>query len=181
MRNLYKNITGDNIFRNPLLRNALIVSISLATVFPVYNVFFTYPSFTNLSVESTKNDAVSIAKHLASMLIAEKAEKSDEVYLNGLLKELGNIKKEFGLNKIKVFSKSGEIMFSTDPEDIANVNRQEYFRTVLDKGKAYAEFIRKYSDSLEGQKMSADVVETYVPIMSGNHSLGAFEIYYDLN
>jgi signal transduction histidine kinase len=48
------------------------------------------------------------------------------------------------------------------------------------KGKIYAEVIQKDTESLEGQKMPADVVETYVPLMKDKEFLGAFEIYYDI-
>jgi light-regulated signal transduction histidine kinase (bacteriophytochrome) len=34
--------------------------------------------------------------------------------------------------------------------------------------------------TLEGQTLKVDVVESYVPVMAGNTFLGAFEIYYDI-
>ncbi len=42
-----------------------------------------------------------------------------------------------------------------------------------------AEFIRQ-CESLEDQTATADVVETYVPIMKDDVFVGAFEIYYDI-
>jgi len=40
--------------------------------------------------------------------------------------------------------------------------------------------VPKYSESLEGRKVTSDVLETYVPLMDGGRFLGAFEIYYDI-
>jgi diguanylate cyclase (GGDEF)-like protein len=82
--------------------------------------------------------------------------------------------------KVKVFSESGEILFSTDPEEIGVVNRNEYFSRAVAKGEVYTKIILKEQKSLEGQTMNSDVVETYVPLMIDGEIRGAFEIYYDI-
>ena len=48
------------------------------------------------------------------------------------------------------------------------------------KGNNYTKVVKKQTQTLEGLKLSADVVETYVPIMSGSKFVGAFEIYFDI-
>jgi PAS domain S-box-containing protein len=40
--------------------------------------------------------------------------------------------------------------------------------------------VPKDTVSLEGSRVAADVVETYVPLMNGDNFLGAFEIYHDI-
>jgi len=177
---MIKKITGDNIWRNPLLRNTLIVSLALATVLPVSDVLFIHPSFTQFLIESTKDHAVSVARHLASTLISEKSDLDKASPPEDLLRGIKKLKTNFELKRVKVFSKSGEVLFSTNIADIGNVNNQKYLRDVITLGKVHSKFIHRDAESLEGQKLAADVVETYVPIISAGQVLGAFEIYYDI-
>jgi len=163
-----------------LLRNALIMALLLATVLPIYYAVFIFPSFKKLLIESAKEDTVSIAKHLAAMLITEKADLDEKSRLEGLIREISKLKINYDLKRLKVFSKSGEVLFSTNIADIGNVNDHEYLNEVITLGKAYSKFIHRDAESLEGQKMTDDVVETYVPIISGGQVLGAFEIYYNI-
>jgi diguanylate cyclase (GGDEF)-like protein len=87
---------------------------------------------------------------------------------------------EFDLVKLKIYSGSGEVLFSTDPEEIGDVNRESYFSDIVAKGKAYTKVVLKEQKSLEGQTMRFDVVETYVPLVHDGELRGAFEIYYDI-
>ena len=167
-------------WQNPLLRNALIMSLALATVLPVYDVLFIFPSFTNLLIKSTKDDTESIAKHLASMLISEKSDLNEASLPVDLLREIRKLKINFDLKKLKVFAKSGEVLYSTNISDIGYVNNSKYFNEVIALGKVHSKFIHRDAVSLEGQKMAVDVVETYVPLIRGGQVLGVFEIYHDI-
>jgi hypothetical protein len=180
MQKFFKKIVGNNIWRNPLLRNTLITSLALATVLPVYDVVFIFPSFTNLLIKSTKDDTESIAKHLALMLISEQPDLDEASLLEDLLKKIRKLKLNFDLKGLKVFSKSGEVLYSTNISDIGSVNKRKYLNEVIALGKVQSNFIHRDAESAEGQKMAVDVVETYVPLISGGQVLGAFEIYYDI-
>ena len=148
---------------------------------PVYDVLYIHPSFTKLLIDSAKSDAENIARYLASVYLSGNDALDEEILLTtDLLRDVKQLKANFELHRFKVFSKSGKIIFSTDPEDMGNVNRQKYFRDMVARGKIQTEYIQKNHQSLEGQKMAADVVETYIPLMSGGRFLGAFEIYYDI-
>jgi PAS domain S-box-containing protein len=180
---LVKRIVDNNFLKIPLLRNILLVSLTLAIVLPLYIIFLIYPSFTQLLIDDKRDDAIRIARHLSSMLVTEKAELQKnvlQIYILDGVQKLKEIRDDFELIKLKFFSKSGEIIFSTDPEDIGKINKERYFHEIVAKGKVHAEVVQKDTESLEGQKVSADVVETYVPLMSDSKFLGAFEIYYDI-
>jgi PAS domain S-box-containing protein len=173
-------ISENHIFKITFLRNILIVFLSMAAALSIYNVFFIYPSFTNLVIENTKNDATRAAKYLASILIPEK-NKLDKVSLReDSLAKIQEIIAVFELNKLKVFSNEGEVIYSTDADDIGQVNQKKYFNEIVAKGKIHAEVVKKDTQSLEDQRVTADAVETYVPRMDGKKFLGAFEIYYDI-
>ncbi|MFQ5484497.1 MAG: nitrogen regulation protein NR(II) [Desulfobacterales bacterium] len=163
-----------------LLRNFLIALLLIAASLSFYNIYFIYPSFTRLLIESTKNDAVRATRHLASLLNLKKMNLDSPSLNKDFLNEIEKIKNDFGLMKLHVYSKRGRTLFSTDPADIDLINQKKDFREIVAKGKVYAKVVRQDTESLEGQKMDADVVETYVPLMKGDNFLGAFEIYYDI-
>ena len=176
-----KEVAQDSVLRNRFLRNILILAIIIVIALISYNMFFTIPSFTKLLINTTENDAVRITKHLASsLLISEKNEIGKDSLHIQLLKEVGKIKEDFELMNLKVFSPSGEIVFSGDQNEIGKMNQRRYFHDIVAKGKIYAEVVPKDKESLEGRKVTSDVLETYVPIMNDGRFLGAFEIYYDI-
>ncbi len=175
-----KLISAKQIFKIKLLRNILIVFLSIATALSIYNVFFIYPSLTELVIDNTKNDAVRVAKHLATAFMPGTNEQRPSSFNADMQDEIKKIVNTFELNKLKVFSSTGEIIFSSEPDEIGKFNKAKYFHEILAQGKVYATVRKKNTNSMEGEKLTADVVETYVPQMSGNTFLGAFEIYYDI-
>jgi hypothetical protein len=172
----------NSIFKNHFLRNILVFSIIIAIALIFYNTFLITPSFTKLLINATESDAVRITRHLASsMLISENTEIRKDSFNTQLLnKEIEKIKKDFELMNFKVFSSLGEIVFSGDPNEVGEINQKRYFHDIVAKGKVYAKVVLKDEESLEGQKVTRDVLETYVPLMNNGKFLGAFEIYYDI-
>jgi len=176
-----ENLSKDNtLYKIKLLRNIIIVSLSIVTLLSLYNVFFIYPSFTELLIESTKNDSIRATRHLASTFFSKQSELTEDSINAVFITEIKKVKKDFDLMKLKVFSKSGNTLFSTDPRDVGVINNKEFFHDFIAKGNVLAEVVPKDTKSLEGRKVTLDVVETYVPLMSGDNFLGAFETYYDI-
>jgi K+-sensing histidine kinase KdpD len=170
-----------SVLKNRFFRNILILVIIIVMTLISYNLFFTTPSFTKLLIDTTKNDAVRITRHLAStLLISEKTEIGKGSLNIQLLKEVGKIKEDFELMNLKVFSPSGEIVFSSDQNEVGEINQRRYFHDIVAKGKVYAQVVPKDKESLEGQKVTSDVLETYVPLMNNGRFLGAFEVYFDI-
>jgi signal transduction histidine kinase len=183
LKKLHKKISENNIFKVPFLRNILLVSLLVVIMLPLYNILFIYPSFTKLLINDKRDDALRIAKHLSSFLVSEETELTRDILkaeLSNEAEQLKQLRNDFDLVKLKYFSKSGEIIFSSDPKDIGIINNNKYFRDIVAQGRVHAEIIQKDTESLEGQKMPVDVVETYVPLMKDDVFLGAFETYYDI-
>jgi len=180
---LFKKIAENNILRVPFLRNILFVSLVIVMVLSLYDILFIFPAFTKLLTDDKRDDAIQIARHLSSFLVSQDAELKKnllQAHLSEEIEQLGKVRDDFDLIKLKFFSKSGEVIFSSDSKDIGDINDKKYFHEIVAKGQVYAEVIHKDTESLEGQKMPADVVETYVPLMKDKEFLGAFEIYYDI-
>ena len=170
----------NNFLENRFLRNIFVMAVILTLTLPVSYVVFIHPAFTKLLVEDKVDDAVSIAKHLSSYVPPQFADVGQNYLPVNFLNEAVEHKNDFGLRKLKVFSKSGEVIFSTDTKDVGTINRERYLHEVMEKAKPYTQVVTRDTRSLEGQTMSADVVETYVPLIKDASVLGAFEIYYDI-
>ncbi len=147
---------------------------------PLYTFSYLFPSFDKLLTEKTEDEAVRVANHCAAGLMNE-AKPLDRTSITTLVtEEIENVSRQMQLVKVKVFSPSGEIIYSTDRNDIGEINKNKYFNEIVAKGHNHTKVVRKSSQSLEGQTMPRDVVETYVPLMNNNMFMGAFEIYYDI-
>lgn len=169
------------MFRFTLLRGILIVSVLAVIILPVYTFFFMNPAFTNLLIENAENEAVRVARHSAVTLLRAEAEGlKKEAIPDDFPSHIKTLQEDFDLVKVKVFSPVGEIIYSTDPREIGHINKEKYFHEIVAKGNNYTKVVKKQTQTLEGLKLSADVVETYVPIMSGSKFVGAFEIYFDI-
>jgi len=171
-----------SMLRNRFLRTILVFSIMIAVALILYNALFIAPSFTTLLITATETDAVRITRHLTSTLLVSEHAKIGRDSLNARLlrTEIERTSKNFELMNLKVFSPSGEVLYSGDPNEIGEVNQNAYFQDVVAKGHVYAKVVPKDEESLEGRRVTSDVMETYVPLMHNGEFLGAFEIYYDI-
>jgi len=180
MRNLLATIVKSNFLRNRLLINILIVSIILVATLPLFNYLVIRPSFEKFLTESTNDEATKIAKHFVKMFFLPKKGFSKYEIRFHVADDFEDLKSDFGLTKLKIYSNSGEIIFSSDSEEIGNFNKKRYFHEIVAKGNLITKGIQKETKSLEGQLMPVDVVESYVPLMSEGVFKGALEIYYDI-
>jgi diguanylate cyclase (GGDEF)-like protein len=167
------------MFKIKFIRNILLASLSIAIIMPLYNIFIAYPSFISALKEDVTEDSIRTAGHLMSMLNIQSTELNKD-FFRANQDIIETIRKNLNIIKIKVFSPSGEVIYSTDSEDMGSINKKQYFHEIVVKGQTHTKVVQKDTRSLEGQLMKADNVETYVPIMNGDRFLGAFEIYYDI-
>ncbi|MBW2466841.1 MAG: hypothetical protein JRF02_06020 [Deltaproteobacteria bacterium] len=158
----------------------LIVAFSLASVavLTCFSIFYISPSYTDLIIKNAETEAVEVGRHLAGPL--RRYDAVDRQLPDNFIDSATNAIDDFGLEKIKVFSPAGEIVYSSDHGDIGTFNKYGYFHNIVAKGNVYTKLVKKDSMTLEGRVASRDVVETYVPIMHGNTFAGAFELYFDI-
>jgi PAS domain S-box-containing protein len=152
----------------------------IVLAFPLIDKFLIYPRFKGLIVEEVKRDSVQVASHIAAMTGMTKREFSGDLLKGELKRNLEIMEGNFKLEKLKVFSPSGEVIYSTNPKDVGTVNDKPYFRKIVAGGGTYTKVVRKDDESMEGHNVSTDVAETYVPIMKEGSFVGALEIYYDI-
>lgn len=163
------------------LINLLPVSIIAIILLPAYTFLYLHPSFSNMLIDSIEKEAKVVGTHLSLSTLPD-----NEIALIKFSKsaafenEVNEIVKEFGIIKLKTFSSSGEIIFSTDRNEIGEINKKSYFYKKVARGNTYTQIIEKHTKTLEDKAIPLDVVETYIPIMSNDKFIGAFEIYYDI-
>ena len=165
---------------NNRLKYLLIVTCIAAIIFPVANIFFILPPFENMLVNELEDESIRFARHFSHMINAETDAFGEGPLPESFLHEAERTISDFNLLKIKVFSKSGRVIYSTDPDDIGKINTKNYFKDVINNGQVYSKVVQKNTSTLDGNLVEMDVVEAYVPMIVDGISVGAFEIYYDI-
>ncbi len=168
------------MFQEKTLNYIFCVSLAVVIILPLITVRFIFPLFTKIIVEDIKVETVRVARHMSSMSISKVTQWEKEALPNEFISDIEQITKDYNIEKIQVFSSSGEVIYSTDPGDIGEMNTHRYFHEIVAKGNTYTQVVQKEGKTFEGRVVSADVVETYVPVMSSGKVLGVFELYYDI-
>lgn len=180
MRKLLTLFVSNEVVRDRLFLTTLVVTAVIPAGLLAYSLLYTYPAFSTLMAEATSNDAVRTARHLGSVILNQNPELKKGAFDAQLLGGMRRFQDDFALMKWKVFSRTGEIVLSSNPYDIGRVNRKDYFQNIVAKGNVHTQVVKKDTVSLEDQKVSTDVMETYVPLMEDDLFVGAVEVYYDI-
>jgi PAS domain-containing protein len=157
-----------------------IVSLLAAIIFPAVSITYIYPSFTKMLIKNTEDEAFRTGAYLSEILLKDKAVLTVNSITDEFLHESGRLVRNFNLMKMKVLAQTGEILFSTEKREIGQINTSPYFHDIVARGKPYSKAAKKDTPSLEGQTVTADVVETYVPVIKNGKPVGVFELYYDV-
>jgi len=167
--------------KTKLLAIALLIAASAGIMLPAYNIFNLQPAVYRMLIAATEQDTTRIALHISSYVFPEiEGVPQEEPAFGDLVREMHEVKRTFGLVKLKIFSADGQIAFSTASEEISRINRQTYFVENVAKGRTYTRVSSRSYLSLEGKPAKASVVQTCVPISRAGHFVGAVEIDYNI-
>lgn len=155
------------------------LAVFAVIVVPFYVFFSLSPSLEKFVASDAEKNAIQVATHLSDMFFNSRGITPETLPVN-VEQIVHDAKSDFNLLKIKIFSDVGEVVYSTSPEDIGKINRNNYFREEVAAGKELSKVVQKETASMEGQIFTTDVVETYVPLMQNGKFIGAFEVYYDI-
>jgi diguanylate cyclase (GGDEF)-like protein len=164
-------------------QTAIYLIFTLASVItigiPVLQSQVIYPKFMQNLIRTVEMEAIRTGNHLQRRILKDFTE--EPLTLTGeALADLDTAMTDYHLYKVKVFSKSGTTIYSSSPEDIGKQNSNVYFINIVAQGNTYTKVVKKNTKSLESQVVKRDVLETYIPILSQNDFVGAFELYYDI-
>lgn len=167
--------------RPRFLTAIVIVSIITILLFPLFTIFHQYPNVTRLLEESTLNEAVGAAKYLSMIIFEEDSVLERETLDEEAIDQIQKVERDAHIIRLVIYNPSGQILYSSEPGEIGGVNREPYFRRLTADPKIMVKEVPKGGRSFENRYMTADVVEAYVPIISGGRLTGVFEIYYDIS
>ncbi|MDG5468766.1 ATP-binding protein [Deltaproteobacteria bacterium IMCC39524] len=168
------------MLRIKLLRNLLFLSLAITILLPGYEYFVLHPSYKNLLIEETENEAVRYASYMVRTLGLENQSLIKDRLPEALAESLQPVKRDKQLLKLRIFSALGEIIFSTEADEIGTLNDRAYFREIVAKGQVYSKVVQKDRKTADGVTTKIDIVETYVPFMANDSFGGAIEVYYDV-
>ncbi|SHI53831.1 Signal transduction histidine kinase [Desulfatibacillum alkenivorans DSM 16219] len=164
----------------PFLRNVFFASLLAAILVPCVVIGLIYPKFQGVLIQLVEDEAVRFTKHWAGWFDDVRGDLGPEMITGEILKETNILQKDLGARKVRVFSKWGDIIYSSDPKELGDRNTHDYFHEIVAQGGAYTKLVKKNEKSAEGKTVSAHVAEIYVPIMRNGQFWGALETYYDI-
>ncbi|OPY76465.1 MAG: Cyclic di-GMP phosphodiesterase response regulator RpfG [Syntrophorhabdus sp. PtaU1.Bin058] len=173
-------IIAAKILRTPWLSSILFGCLAIAILLPSYSTFFVMPLFVDQLADDTKDHASRVAIHLLSGLSLSDGQLTKGSFSKKAIRDIRRSIEDFKLEKINAFSRSGEVLYSTDEHDIGKINKNAYFTEIVAKGKQYLQIVEKNMKTAENRLADRDLAEVYIPVMHKNVFGGAFEIYYDI-
>ena len=166
--------------RVPFLRNILLLTLFSVALVPLHGLFVSHPQYEQLLVSITEDEAARVARHLSQVLQEKGTDITQDRLPSGFVAHVQEIRSDFKLVKLKVFSAEGVVVYSTAAQDIGKTNEHAYFKEIVAQGRVFSKVVQKETRTAENQVATVDVVETYQPIMLDGRFLGAFELYYDI-
>lgn len=170
-----------NAGKTKWLAIALIIAATAGVMLPAYNIFNLQPAVYRMLIAATEKDTARIALYISTYVFPEiEGVPQDEPDFGDLVREMHDVKRVFGLVKLKIFSSNGQILFSTASEEISRINRQAFFVEKVAKGRTYTTVSSVSYLSQQGKPEQASIVQTCVPIMRAGQFTGAVEIDYNI-
>ncbi len=165
----------------PLLRNILLACLAVACLFPLYHSLLLKPAYRHLLLRMSEDEARRTAVHLMRTLKIETRPLNADMLPPTLIEAVAQLKADFQLEKLKIFDPDGRVIFSTDEQEVGSIHQSPLFTERVARGEICSQLVVRGGRTLENRLVSRDVVEIYVPILSHQVFLGAFEIYYDIS
>lgn len=161
---------------------ALLLTSVLAILFLVsFTHLFLYPQITATVDEQLIDETYRSADVLATHL------KQSQSLLNYgeipplFLADAKSLLWKIHAQKIRLFSSQGEIIYSSDSDEIGQINSLPYLQKIIAEGTPQSTLIENERLSAEGLKSTLDLVEVYLPLINGTEHLGVIEVYNDVS
>ncbi len=159
----------------------LLVSLMTVLILPLYIIYFLTPAFTDFLLFDTEQRLIQVAERMADSMKGEGAFSKRSITPH-FVKKLENMRNAIALQKVKVFTVDGTIVYSTDPKDIGVKTQKSFFPEIVATGHPRSYIANKEISGGSRLKNMHQIIETYVPIFNGNtfDVVGVVEIYYDI-
>lgn len=155
-------------------------ALAISVLVPLVNIYVVFPSFLALVIQEAEEDSVRLAQHLSMMLVGGEEKLSPQRVGEWAKKENDSILNDFHIFKLKIYTPTGEIIYSSKAEEFGAITKKTFFHEIVAKGNVFTKTVENAKKTLGGEVSRPDVVETYVPILKNSLFLGALEIHQDI-
>lgn len=169
-----------HVWQERLLRNILIFSLLVFVAAPSYGILHVVPSFYRELMSNIELEAQRTTEFLSYRIFPGSRVAIDADNYRLVDREVTKALKTLALEKVKIFSSDGTILYSTEHKDEGTLNTKPYFKQVVQRGGIFSKINPKQSATAEGRIVKLDVAEVYIPILDRKSFTGAFEVYYDI-
>ena len=181
MNKIRETIKNLRIYsKNKFLRIILLLSLLVITTYSAINISIINPVVTRSTINEIKIEAGGSARDIALSLGSGKVELKRADLQGDLLRQVRQIENRLDVMKLKIYTKSGNTIYSSDPRERGEINRERYFTDSISKGVAQTNLLRKNIEDSEGKKETLYIVRTNVPILIDGSVVGALETYYNI-
>ena len=163
----------------PILKLSITAFLLVSCIILALAHFIIFPAFHQRLKDSVESEGVRLASSLVSAFI----NSSDELPHQINDKFAANMKRaqiDFQLEKIKIFTVDGKVLYSTYNADIGTINTRDYFKKLVAEGGIFSKIIEQFKPLLKPGHDRITAAEVYVPIIIDGKFLGIFEIYFDV-
>jgi len=169
------------LMRSRPLLGILALALTVAVALPLINITIIFPAYTKLLVAAIETGAVQLAAH--TIPSSEKYGKLTHQSMDSprLLADIYRLEKDFELLKIELYSPEGVVLYSSDPSEIATINKNPQFLGVVAKGGIDSKLGATTRPGPDGAKKRIHMAITTVPLMHDGEFLGAFEFQFDIS
>ena len=168
------------MYKNKILNILVLISFLGAAWIPLHSKFYTTPAYSNLIAINTEKYLIKLASRMVKNQNLNFDLSSSSSLPKAFINEVEDVRQTVGLWKVKIFTPKGEIIYSSDSNDIGSYTRKDFFAELLKDGMPRTFIDEKYLALKNNEPSKSYMLETYVPITSGKKTIGAFEIYYDI-
>ncbi|GAM11082.1 putative diguanylate cyclase AdrA [Geobacter sp. OR-1] len=163
--------------RHIILVVIALISVLIVISLPLYLEFIAYPAYEEFLVTSVEQEMQVLAKRMVKGNQFTAPISQDQPLPEKFIKSVEYIQRTVGLPKIKIFTKSGVIVYSTDQADVGHLTSKKFFPQMLVDGLPRSEVKIVNNNEVVGD---IQMIETYVPIIDNGVAVGAFEIYRNI-
>lgn len=166
--------------RPPFLTFVLVVSTLTLVFFPLFTIFYKYPEYSRLLRQFAADEATTMAGYLGSLLLDDGQSVQPGSLDRALLRRITAMAGDRQVLRLRIYSPSGVVVYSSAEDEIGTVNQNPYFQEILRSRRTVTVQIDRDEASLEGRRMGTELVEIYVPVVRQGRLAGIFELYYDI-
>lgn len=169
------------MFRHRILNIITIVSIIIVFLLPFYSKYILFPAYNSFLIFHAEEILKKIGHNMVAHNQITRPINLDTPLPKDFLNDVEHTMKTNGLWKVKIFTPDGIIVYSTDPEDVGNLTRKEFFPEMFkdNKMRSHIDF-KEFNEEKGFYNKQNYFIETYIPIKHQDIPIGAFEIYYDI-